>query len=124
MSLAKPWWGAFLAVLFCVAGAADEYPTRAIMLIALPSGGGVDGMARIVADKLSVALEQSVVVENRGGAGGIGTRAVLKSVPDGYTLLLGHTGTISIDPTLYATNGYDPRKDFRADRVDAGRTVG
>jgi tripartite-type tricarboxylate transporter receptor subunit TctC len=59
--------------------------------------GGVDGMARIVADKLSVA--QPVVVDNRGGSGGnIGTRAVMRSAPDGYSLLLGHTGTISIHP--------------------------
>jgi tripartite-type tricarboxylate transporter receptor subunit TctC len=100
----------------CAAGVADEYPTRPITLIVpYPPGGGVDGMARIVADKLSVALGQPVVVENRGGAGGnIGTRTVMKSAPDGYTLLLGHTGTISINPTLYTAAGYDPRKDFRA----------
>src|SRR4029077_19261162 len=76
-------------------------------------GGGVDAMARVAADKLSTALGQQVVVENRGGAGGnIGTRAVAKATPDGYTLLLGHTGTISINPTLYTNAGYDPRKDF------------
>ena len=70
-------------------------------------------MARIVADKLSTALGQQVIVDNRGGAGGnLGTRAVARSAPDGYTLLLGHTGTISINPTLYANAGYDPRKDF------------
>jgi tripartite-type tricarboxylate transporter receptor subunit TctC len=62
-----------------------------------------------------VAFGQSVVVDNRGGGGGtIGTRAVAKAPPDGYTLLLGHTGTISINPTLYANAGYDPRKDFAA----------
>ena len=54
-----------------------------------------------------------MVVDNRGGGGGlIGTRAVQKAAPDGYTLLLGHTGTISINPSLYANAGYDPRKDF------------
>ena len=52
-------------------------------------------------------------MDNRGGAGGnLGTRAVAKAEPDGYTLLLGHTGTISINPTLYVNAGYDPRKDF------------
>ena len=70
-------------------------------------------MARIVGEKLSAALGQQVVVDNRaGGAGNIGTRAVARAAPDGYTLLLGHTGTISINPSLYANAGYDPRKDF------------
>jgi tripartite-type tricarboxylate transporter receptor subunit TctC len=95
---------------------ADDYPTRTITLIVpYPPAGGVDGMARIVADKLSVALGRQVVVDNRGGGGGlIGTRAVLRAAPDGYTLLLGHTATISINPSLYANAGYDPRKDFTA----------
>jgi tripartite-type tricarboxylate transporter receptor subunit TctC len=80
-----------------------------------PPGGGVDAMARIVADKLSAALGQQVVVDNRGGGSGlVGTRALIKSPPDGYTLFLGHTGSISINPTLYANSGFDPRKDFTA----------
>jgi tripartite-type tricarboxylate transporter receptor subunit TctC len=97
----------------CGAGAAD-YPSRAITLIVpYPPGGGVDAMARVVAAKLSEAFNQQVVVENRGGAGGtLGTRAVARAAPDGYTLLLGHTGTISINPSLYSNAGYDPRKDF------------
>jgi len=70
-------------------------------------------MARIVGEKLSAALGQQVVVDNRaGGAGNIGTRAVARAAPDGYTLLLGHTGTISINPSLYTNAGYDPRRDF------------
>jgi tripartite-type tricarboxylate transporter receptor subunit TctC len=95
---------------------AEDYPTRSITLIVpYPPAGGVDAMARIVADKLSTALGRQVVVDNRGGAGGlIGTRAVLRAAPDGYTLLLGHTGTISINPSLYANAGFDPRKDFTA----------
>jgi tripartite-type tricarboxylate transporter receptor subunit TctC len=97
----------------CGANAAD-YPTRQITLIVpYPPAGGVDAMARVVAAKLSDALKQQVVVENRGGAGGtLGTRAVARAAPDGYTLLLGHTGTISINPSLYANLGLDPRKDF------------
>jgi tripartite-type tricarboxylate transporter receptor subunit TctC len=93
---------------------AQDYPTHQITLIVpYPPGGGVDSMARIVGEKLSVALGQQVIVDNRGGGGGnIGTRAVAKSAPDGYTLLLGHTGTISINPSLYTNAGYDPRKDF------------
>jgi len=99
--------------LGCAAGGQD-YPTRPITLIVpYPPGGGVDAMARIVGEKLSAALGQQVVVDNRGGGGGnIGTRTVARAAPDGYTLLLGHTGTISINPSLYANAGYDPRKDF------------
>ncbi|TMJ05998.1 MAG: tripartite tricarboxylate transporter substrate binding protein [Alphaproteobacteria bacterium] len=95
---------------------AQDYPTRAVTLIVpYPAGGGVDSMARIVADKLSAALGQQVVVDNRGGGSGlVGTRALIKSPPDGYTLFLGHTGSISINPTLYANAGFDPRKDFTA----------
>jgi tripartite-type tricarboxylate transporter receptor subunit TctC len=97
----------------CGAVAAD-YPSRTITLIVpYPPGGGVDAMARVVAQKLSEAFNQQVIVDNRGGAGGtLGTRAVARAAPDGYTLLLGHTGTISINPTLYANAGYDPRRDF------------
>ncbi len=95
---------------------AQDYPTRTVTLVVpYPPGGGVDAMARIVADKLSAALGQQVVVDNRGGGSGlVGTRAVIKSPPDGYTLFLGHTGSISINPSLYANSGFDPRKDFAA----------
>jgi tripartite-type tricarboxylate transporter receptor subunit TctC len=95
---------------------AQDYPTRTITLVVpYPPAGGVDAMARIVAEKLSTALGQQVVVDNRGGGSGlVGTRAVVKAAPDGYTLFLGHTGTISINPSLYANAGYDPRKDFAA----------
>jgi tripartite-type tricarboxylate transporter receptor subunit TctC len=107
---------AVAAVALCIAwpATAQTFPTRSITLVVpYPPGGGVDSMARVAADKLSAALGQPVVVENRGGAGGnIGTRFVAKSKPDGYTLLLGHTGSISINPSLYANAGYDPRKDF------------
>jgi tripartite-type tricarboxylate transporter receptor subunit TctC len=103
-----------VVVAFAPPVAADEYPSRPVTLIVpYPPGGGVDAMARVLGDKLSAALGQQVVVDNRGGAGGnLGTRAVAKAAPDGYTLLLGHTGTISINPSLYANAGYDPRKDF------------
>ena len=95
---------------------AAEYPSRVITLVVpFPPGGGVDAMARVVAGKLSAAFKQQVIVDNRGGAGGVlGTRAVAHAEPDGYTLLLGHTGTISISPSLYVHAGYDPRKDFTA----------
>src|SRR5882757_2771335 len=93
---------------------AEDYPNRPITLIVpFPPGGSTTVMARNVADKMSAALGQSIVVENRGGAGGtIGTRYVAKAAPDGYTILLSYTGTFSIAPAAYANPGYDPRKDF------------
>jgi tripartite-type tricarboxylate transporter receptor subunit TctC len=67
----------------------------------------------VVADQMSVVLRQQIVIENRGGASGsIATRQVARAAPDGYTLGLGGTGTLAIDPTLYPNVGYDPRKDF------------
>ena len=70
-------------------------------------------MARTAAEKMSKTLGQQIVIENRGGAGGsIATRQIAKSAPDGYTLGLGGTGTLAINPTLYGNVGYDPRKDF------------
>src|SRR5215204_4061084 len=111
------WVAAALAAAVCCVGVdaqAQSYPSRTITLVVpFPPGGGVDALARIVAERLTGVLKQNVVVENRVGAGGnLGTRAVAKAEPDGYTLLLGHTGTISINPTLYTNAGYDPRKDF------------
>jgi tripartite-type tricarboxylate transporter receptor subunit TctC len=97
-------------------GAAQDYPSRRITLVVpFPPGGGNDAMARIMADRLSAGLGQTVVVENRGGGGGlVGTRSVIKAAPDGYTLMLGHTGSIGINPTLYRDAGFDPHKDFVA----------
>ena len=93
---------------------AADYPARTVTLVVpYPPGGGVDAMARVVAAKLSAALRAQFIVDNRPGAGGtIGTRAVAQAAPDGYTLLLGHTGTISINPSLYVHAGIDPRKQF------------
>ena len=105
---------AILALIAPGLAQAQDYPTRTITLIVpYPPGGGVDAMARIIAEKMSAALKQQIIVDNRGGGGGnIGTRAVAKAEPDGYTLLLGHSGTVSINPSLYRNPGYDPRKDF------------
>jgi len=115
MSLLKLFASLAFALAASVANA-QTYPTRAITIIVpYPAGGGVDAMARVIAEKLSAALGQQVLVDNRGGGGGlIGTRAVQKAAADGYTLLLGHTGTISINPSLYANSNFDPRKDFAA----------
>jgi len=93
---------------------AQDYPTRSITLVVpFPAGGGVDTVARIVGEKLSAALKQQIIIDNRASGGAIlGARVVAKAAPDGYTLLLGHTGTISINPSLYPNVGYDPRTDF------------
>ena len=90
------------------------YPDRPITLIVpYAPGGGNDVLARAVAEPMGKSLGQPLVIENRGGAGGsVGTRQVAKAAPDGYTLGLGGTGTLAIDPTLYPNAGYDPRKDF------------
>ena len=105
---------AAVAIFFFGATDAQDYPARTISLVVpYPPGGGVDAMARVVAEKLSATLGQQVVVDNRAGGSGLtGTRAFIKSPPDGYTLFLGHTGSISINPSLYANAGFDPRKDF------------
>jgi tripartite-type tricarboxylate transporter receptor subunit TctC len=96
------------------ASAQTDYPNHPITLIVpYAPGGGNDVLARGVAEPMSKALGQPIVIENHGGAGGsIGTRQVANSAPDGYTLGLGGTGTLAIDPTLYPNAGYDPRKDF------------
>jgi tripartite-type tricarboxylate transporter receptor subunit TctC len=96
------------------AAAAQDYPTRPVTLVVgYAPGGGNDAMARIAGELMSRPLGQQIVIENRGGAGGsIATRAVAKAAPDGYTLVIGGTGTLAINPTLYGNIGYDPRKDF------------
>ena len=93
---------------------AQSYPARPVKLVVpFPPGGGNDALARTVAERMSKSLGQQVVVDNRGGAGGtVATRAVAKTAPDGYTILLAYTGTLAINPSLYPNVGYDPRKDF------------
>ena len=105
---------AAVAIGVCGSAYAQDYPTRTITLVVpYPPGGGVDAMARVVAERLAGVLGQQVVVDNRaGGSGLVGTRTFIKNAPDGYTLFLGHTGSISINPSLYANAGFDPRKDF------------
>jgi tripartite-type tricarboxylate transporter receptor subunit TctC len=102
---------ALIALLVCglPVAAAQDYPNRAITLIVpYPPGGGVDTMGRLMGQKLSVALGQQVIIENRGGAGGmLGTRTAVKAAPDGYTLVMTLTG-LSLGPNP----GYDFRKDL------------
>jgi tripartite-type tricarboxylate transporter receptor subunit TctC len=103
--------------LWCAsaAGAAGEtYPVKPIrIIVAFAPGGPADVMARLVGQRLSASLGQSIVVDNRPGAGGtIGARAVAEAEGDGYTLLLGNTSTLVIAPAVYRQAGYDPVKGF------------
>jgi tripartite-type tricarboxylate transporter receptor subunit TctC len=117
--MANRGWAGFLAavalsVVAIGTAAAQVYPSRPITLIVpFPAGGGVDAMARITAERLTAALGQQIVIDNRGGAAGVvGTRAAAKLPADGYTLVMSTSGTTSINPSLYASPGYDPLKDF------------
>ena len=92
--------------------AAQGYPTKPVRLLApYPPGGPVDAIARILAQHLS--LGQNVVVENRSGAGGsLGAEVVARSAPDGYTMLIGNTGPMTVNPVLRKDLPYDPKRDF------------
>jgi tripartite-type tricarboxylate transporter receptor subunit TctC len=97
------------------AHAQTAYPARSVKIIVpFAPGGGNDAFARQVGQLLTESWKQQVVIDNRPGAGGnIGTAAAAKSPADGYTLLLGHTGTLAINPGLYGARlPYDPQKDF------------
>jgi tripartite-type tricarboxylate transporter receptor subunit TctC len=104
------------AITACIASGAfaQAYPNHSIRLVVpFPAGGTTDILARDVAKKLTDTLGQSVVVDNRPGAGGnIGADIVAKAPPDGYTLLMGTVGTHAINPSLYAKMPYDHIKDF------------
>jgi tripartite-type tricarboxylate transporter receptor subunit TctC len=91
---------------------AQDYPSKPVRIIApYPAGGPVDSIARIIAQHMSIG--QNVLVENRSGAGGsVGAEFVAKAPPDGYTMLIGNSGPITINPVLRKKLGYDPRKDL------------
>jgi tripartite-type tricarboxylate transporter receptor subunit TctC len=105
---------AAMAVFAPASVEAQPAPGRPVTLIVpFPAGGGVDAVARIVAERMSAHLGQQVIIDNRGGvAGVIGMRVAAKSTPDGTTIVMTHTGITSINPTLYANPGYDPKRDF------------
>src|ERR1700731_4006624 len=93
---------------------AQTFPNRPITLvIPFAPGGSTSIVGRVIADKMSQLLGEGIVIDNRPGAGGtVGSKMVAKSEPDGYTILLGYTGTLAIGPSLYKNVGYDPRQDF------------
>ena len=93
---------------------AQPYPARPIRIIVpFPAGGGADLWARLIAQQLGATWGQNIVVDNRAGASGIiGTEIAARAAPDGYTLLLGTTGTHATNPTVFKKLPYDPVRDF------------
>jgi len=109
-----------LALTLCATGAhaqgAADFPARPIRLVVpFPPGGATDIAARLIGERMSADWKQPVTVDNRPGAGGnIGADVVAKAAPDGYTLIVGVTGSHAINTSLYARMPYDPVKDFEA----------
>jgi tripartite-type tricarboxylate transporter receptor subunit TctC len=103
-----------LMALLVTGAQAQDFPTKPVRIVVpWPPAGNVDITARTVAPAFGEALGQQVVVENRAGAGGrIGTEAVVKSAADGYTLLLGSSGTVTAGPAVWKNLSFDPLKDL------------
>jgi tripartite-type tricarboxylate transporter receptor subunit TctC len=106
---------AALALCAALPASAQDWPSKPIRIVVPFAPGGVtDNSARVIADKLGARLGQQVIVENRAGASGnIGTEAVAKAAPDGYTLLLGFDGTMVINPHVFAKLPFDTLRDFQ-----------
>ena len=105
---------ASLLFAFGVCAQEEAYPTRPVTIIVpFPAGGSADLNARTVAERLSVALGQPFIVENKAGASGnVGTAVASKAAPDGYTLLMSNSGALTVNPHIFGQVGYDPLKDF------------
>src|SRR5262245_62707970 len=105
---------AALAAVCPPLAAQDAYPVKPIRWIVPYAAGGLpDTLSRVIAQRLGENLGQQVVIENRGGAGGIaGSETVAKAAPDGYTFLVADVGQVAINPFLYAKLPYDPAKDL------------
>jgi tripartite-type tricarboxylate transporter receptor subunit TctC len=117
-SQCSPYALIFLTLLTASAAFAQpqpqHYPARPIRLVVpFAPGGNIDSTARAIAPGLTELLGQQIVIDNRGGAGGlIGTEIVAKAAPDGYTLVVGSSGVLTVAPSLYSKMPYDPLKDF------------
>jgi tripartite-type tricarboxylate transporter receptor subunit TctC len=105
---------ALLCVLLSIPAHAQDWPTKPIRLnVPFPAGGGTDILSRVLANRLAETLKQPVIVENKPGAGGnIGVDITAKSPADGYTIVMGQTSNLAINPTLYANLPYDPIRDL------------
>src|SRR6202171_12492 len=104
----------FGAMLPSAASAQDAYPTKPIRLVVpFPPAGGTDVLSRAVAQSISSNTKWLIVIDNKPGAGGnIGLETAAKSPPDGYTIAMGQTANLAVNPALYATMPFDPLKDF------------
>ncbi|HEY5899008.1 MAG TPA: tripartite tricarboxylate transporter substrate-binding protein, partial [Burkholderiales bacterium] len=105
---------ALAALTFATAAAAQSWPSKPIhLVVAYPPGGGIDVMGRQIAERLTAAWGQPVIVENKPGANTIvATELVAKAAPDGHTVLMTTDATFSINPHLYARLPYDAQRDF------------
>ncbi len=105
---------ACIALLAAPDADAQTYPTKPVrMIVPFPPGGPIDVMARLVGDRMAQGLGQTVVIENRPGAGAtMGSKAVASAEADGYTLLFGSSGSLAVTPALLKNAGYDPVKSF------------
>ena len=119
LSLAKPRAATTLAFALAAgfainAQAQDNYPERAVkVIVALPAGGSADMIARVVGQKLAAELKQPFVVDNRAGASGqIGTPAVARAAPDGYTLMVSPASFLTTNKSIFKSLPYDPEADF------------
>ena len=109
-------WTVLAIIALCAAKAfGQDYPIKPVrLIIPFAPGGSNDILGRMIGTKLAEAMGQPVVIDNRAGAGGsIGVELAAKSAPDGYTLVIGHIGTLAVNPTLYKKLPYDPIKDLQ-----------
>lgn len=109
-------WTVLAIIALCAAKAfGQDYPIKPVrLIIPFAPGGSNDILGRMIGTKLAEAMGQQVVIDNRAGAGGsIGVELAAKSAPDGYTLVIGHIGTLAVNPTLYKKLPYDPIKDLQ-----------
>ena len=116
MACLRQWWVLMWLVAIAVPAAAQQtYPNRPVRwIVPFPAGGPTDTLSRVLAAKLTERWGQSVVVENKGGAsGGIGSDAVAKAAPDGYTIMLGTQSTHGSNAIFFPDLPYDPIKDFQ-----------
>jgi tripartite-type tricarboxylate transporter receptor subunit TctC len=115
------------ALFVCAAAAQAQspYPSQPIkVIVPFPPGGGTDIVTRMVLDKIRISTSWTLIVDNKAGAGGnIGLDAVSKSAPDGYTIGMGQTANLAINPTLYAKMPYDASKAFVPVALVAGQPV-
>ncbi len=115
LKLSRFAWLALGALLLPTAAVAQDFPSRPIKLIVpFPAGGPADTIARIYAERMQALLGQTVIVDNRGGAGGItGVDATAKAEPNGYTIVLSSPGALAINPSVQTNMPYNVQKDLK-----------